>query len=168
VICWWLVDALAADPTPPVSPRPLAVVAVGDGLSASVAVVADCLDERSPSEFTVIDRTGVEVASVLALEPKLVLVGLTSPKESDPGAYKVWLDTLLGTLGPGVPILLVELFPPDHAQWRTVVGEVGKRPGILHIDAMTGLGPEMTDQAHASVGAAVCDAVMTWRHPAPP
>ena len=122
----WMWIAHAASP----------VVAMGDGLvvappSAEVAVpaslgwvpvLADCLEERSPGNFQMIDRVVpgetvqtalARVTTVLDLSPSVVIVGLGARElgvqTPDPGAFE-----------RGILILLEGLLPPD-ASGRVVV-----------------------------------------------
>ncbi len=136
---WILLSVAAASPTP--------LVALGDALLAPdspaperapgwVSVLADCLSERSPGSFEVLDRTtrGMTAASAReavpaarALGPELVVVGLgaqeLSRAEGAGGAFRQAVGELLGVLReePAAPVvMLVGLVPPSVAQLPAV------------------------------------------------
>ena len=105
------------------------------------AVLADCLQERVPGQWTVVDRTETDAtaADVFAdLEPVRVLVPaatvvvLASPEALSEG----W-----ATRVPGRPILVAPL-PAQE--------------GVLTIALQAELGP---DQAQAALGGSVCAAL---------
>lgn len=196
------------------------VVALGDGLVAApppvvtaraadtvpggwVTVLADCLEERAPRAFTVVDRAsgGETTASLLErarslgdLAPEVVVLGLGARELAvvavDEAAVRAELGHLVGALRamsgpPGV--LLVGLVPPVVAQaagdqdaidaqtaaYNRLLAEVAAQTaGVHHVDlqgdwpkgraraALTAEGSRLTDQGHARVAAAVCDAIV--------
>lgn len=123
-------------------PRP--IVAVGDGLVVGsqaepdkdrpgswVAVLADCLDERLPGRFSVIDQswsgaTPSEVRDdawrVAEAEPALVLVGVgageLSSQPPDRQRFRTQLGALVAELRgqSEVPVMLVGVIPPTVTQ----------------------------------------------------
>lgn len=154
-----------------------------------VAVLADCLEERAAGRFAVVDRaiTGetptaaqARVSSVLELDPKLVLVGIASPTAEQAAAWRAEIQGLIGSLSPQVPgVLLVAVGRTDgDPAYAAILTDVtGSVPGVVHVelgDPATGeptpllSAGALTDQGHARVGAAVCDAVVGWKPPAPP
>ncbi len=118
------------------------MVALGDGLVVSpasaagpgpstgswVAVLADCLEERSPAQYRVVDRvqSGETVRTALkkvdairALEPSVVVVGLGARElgqpKPDAAKFKRDLGRLVRDLrldGGPAEVLLVGMVPP--------------------------------------------------------
>lgn len=224
---WWSTIALAQQPLP--------VVALGDGLVAGpparaaaaepggpggwVPALADCLEERSPQRFTVVDRAvgGETVASargrlagVRELQPAWVIVTLGAQELSDPAVdlkrlrqeLRGVVDELTARARKGRPgVLLVGLVPPTlgqvdgaeaaaqegvdgrTAEWNRALAEVaGQAEQVVHVDlwadwpreaqarsALTVQGWSLSDQGHARVAAAICDAVLaaTGKPPVP-
>jgi hypothetical protein len=229
-VLWFPVTAALAEPA--------AVLALGDGLVAAppaapavapaeaaagsavpggwVPVLADCLEERAPQRFTVVDRVagGETLASARAklagareLAPGFVVVALGARELAgeavDPTALRSELDAFLADLRPkggkkpGPSVLLLSAVPPtlsqvagsDPAQqdkvdgkaaaWNKVLGDVARAgEGIVHVDlladwpkdttgraALTVGGWSLSDQGHARVAAAVCDAMLTAAKP---
>lgn len=198
---------------------PLSVVAMGDGPVAGppasatppaaggwVPSLADCLEERAPGRFAVVDRaaTGETARSarrtardIAALTPRIVLVTLGAQELGDPDATP---EGLTGDLREVVQalhrrdrprVVLVGLVPPTLAQtdqgdaerqaradartaaWnQAVAGLAAELDAVDHVDlwadwphdesrsALTQRGWSLSDQGHARVAAAVCDAVM--------
>jgi hypothetical protein len=153
-----------------------------------VAVVADCLEERRAGAFTVVDRAvpggdpGVALGSVggaLELAPQLVLVGLAPPHADDVAAFKAQVDALVAALIPrvGAVVLVGVADPGGRPEWGAALDElVAAHPGVVHVDAardwaaperatLIGAGGVLTDQGHARVGGAVCDAILAWSPP---
>ena len=182
--------ALAAEPTPVVAMGDAWVAP--DALPGGwVAVLADCLEERAKGRYSVVDRAssgqGPELARsrlgpVLDLAPGLVLVGVSAPTAVDKDAAKAFEDAL-GALGRditahGSATLLVGVVEPAGGKYNEVVDRVAaKIPGVVHVDLAKDWPPEgtprdalstqtwLTDQGHARVGAAACDAVLAYKKP---
>jgi hypothetical protein len=218
---WWLASALALAETPPEPQTPVmaAVVAMGDGLVAGppaseappvaggwVPSLADCLEERAPGRFSVIDRavTGETAASarkrvreVVGLTPAMVVVTLGAQELADPDAtaeaLTVSLRDLVGALHKrDTPrVLLVGMVPPTLTQtayadrerqvkadartteWNASVAALAEQlPAVQHVDLwadwprdaaraeLTRQGWSLSEQGHARVAAAICDAVL--------
>ena len=208
---WWAAAALAGSPA--------AVVAMGDGLVAGppaavapevaggwVASLADCLEERGPGDYAVVDRAVAgetaasarkKVADVHTLAPALVVVTLGAQELADdkaePSALVQELERLVGELRPKksrLPIVLVGMVPPSLEQagaggeerqraidarteaWNGEVAALARRIGAAHVDVWrdwprgerrathTERGWHLSEQGHARVAAAVCDAVV--------
>lgn len=92
-----------------------------------VAILADCLEERSPGAYVVLDRsaegqdaetTRRDVAAVKELAPSLVLVGVGVPGDADRRSFRAGLQGLVADLraGDGPEVLLVGLIPPTLSQ----------------------------------------------------
>jgi len=198
---------------------PQPVVALGDGLVAGnppvetsagpggwVAALADCLEERAPGQWSVVDRTvagdtattaRARVGDVRDLGPALVVVSVGAVELADPRAQPQAFKAQLGKLAdslrapPGLPVMLVGVIPPTLSQvgpdagdqaavdartrtWNQVLAEVASPSAdITHLDlwtswpregaaraALTTDGVHLSDQGHARVAAAVCDAVL--------
>lgn len=210
---WWLTAAALAG-------APATVVAMGDGLVAGppaavapevaggwVASLADCLEERVPGGFTVVDRAQPgetaasarkKVSGVRELQPRVVVLTLGAQELADdkaePSALTGELERLVGELRPKksrVGVLLVGMVPPSLEQagapgddrqkaidarteaWNGEVAELAKRlDAVGHVDLWkdwprgerrvehTELGWHLSEQGHARVAAAVCDAVI--------
>lgn len=224
---WWSTVTLAQLPQP--------VVALGDGLVAGppakatavepalpggwVPALADCLEERSPQRFTVVDRAvgGETVATVRGrlagvreLQPAWVVVTLGAQEIADPAAdlkrfrqdLRAVVDELTARSRKSrTGVLLVGLVPPTlgqvegadpatqdgvdgrTAEWnRAFVELAASVDNVVHVDlwtewprdasaraALTVNGWSLSDQGHARVAAAVCDAVIAnaGKGPAP-
>lgn len=200
------------------APKP--VVALGDGLVAGnpavespagpggwVAALADCLEERQPGQWTVVDRTvpGDTAATALArvdavqeLSPGLVVVSVgareLADSQADPEGFRLQLGELVDALHAqeALPIMLVGMVPPTMDQlgsragdqelvdartttWNQILAQVAEStPSATHLDlwtqwprqgadrsALTVDGVHLSDQGHARVAAAVCDAVLS-------
>ncbi len=186
---WWTAIAFAA-------PRP--IVAVGEGLIADppaaearveqvasvgwVAVLADCLEERRPGAFVVVDRSaGGERPVALAhsapvvreLAPALVVVGFGAEPTAEITAL---LDTLRREDGPAV--MLVGPLPPSIRREAVLALWTAAPLGAILVDPSVGwpTAPEerarladaddrLSDPGHARIGAQVCDAVLAWSAP---
>ena len=219
MIAWMFVSAALAQST---------VVALGDGLVAGppasgvhaadtvpggwVAVLADCLEERAPRAWTVIDRavdgetarSALERApSVRELDPDVIVIGVGAREVGDPSVepatFRADMETLVGELRRGKDrgVLIVGLVPPMLAQvppgspalaslidqtaadrrteqWNATLADVARKTvGVSHVDlladwprderargALTDAAWRLTDQGHARVAAAVCDAIV--------
>ena len=167
VTVWWLLaSSWARAPSP--------VLALGDGLVAGepeasasastvpggwVAILGDCLEERSPGTWTVVDRTTPgdtartaleQVDEVRQLEPAVVVVGvgareLAAP-ERDLVAFRDDLSQLLGSIrsGGGPQVLLVGIVAPRvDAQaaldastdvWNAALAASATVAGVQHVD----------------------------------
>lgn len=158
-----------------------------------VAVLADCLEERAKGKYTVVDRaiagqtpeqvrTGL--ATILDLKPGLVLVGVSPPKGTDKAAVAAFQAQLeaIGhdVAGKGAGTVLVGVVEPVDAdpRWNDAVSQVAKDiPGVVHVDLVVDWPRDpvdraslirdgyLSEQGHARVGAAVCDAVIAWKAP---
>ncbi|MEQ1565040.1 MAG: GDSL-type esterase/lipase family protein [Myxococcota bacterium] len=215
---WWVTSVALADPAP--------VLALGDGLVAAppaeghgavsagwVSVLADCLEERAPQRFTVIDRVSSgetfasargKVGSMREVGAGVVVVGLGARElagDTDPKALRSELDTFLADLRKGKKprpaVLLLSVVPPapkeaDAAEiarleqrssgWSAALAEAARGgEGIVLVDlladwpadpaaraALIDGGWALSDQGHARVAAAVCDALLKVPAPAPP
>ena len=215
---WLLSQAIAGAP----------VVALGDGLVVSpaeaagpgpsagswVAVLADCLDERSPAKYRVVDRvhTGEtartalkKVETVRALEPSVVVVGLGARElgQAKPDAVKFRRDLTrlvrdLRVDDSTTEVLLVGMVSPvldtdsaAHRQssldaqasaWNVSLAEIAaEAEGVQHVDlwanwprsgadraALTDQVWTLSDQGHARVATAICDALTGIRPEALP
>jgi len=172
---------------------PLAIVAVGDGLVAGVpidaassspgeavavpsgwvAVLADCLDERAPGRFAVIDRSVPGETAVTALlraqevrdmHPRLVVLGIGSLEFSAPGsdraAFRADVDTLLRAFRApeGPEVLVVGMVPPTTAELAAA-----GRPDQAAADARTAeWNAELALAAAALAGVHHLDLAADW------
>lgn len=204
---------------------PLPVVAVGDGPVLAphnstapdqtvpggwVAVLADCLEERNPARFTVVDRVvpGETTATlrerlepVRELRPSWIVVTLgareLAEEGSQPAAIRGELESIVTQLRSKIrkvrpEVLLIGLVPPvleqiegrDPADQATTDERVvaynalltelaAATEGVTFVDLWSGWprepkgrsglavgGWSLSDQGHARVAAAVCDAVL--------
>jgi hypothetical protein len=204
VLALWMSLALAA-------PRPLVVV--GDGLvvgshapstegepsSGWVAGLGDCLGERAPGRYSVVDRVrptetvrsvlGI-VDAVLAPEPALIVMGLGAQEanaSADLAEFEASLTALSARLGAdGRGLVLVGVVPSSEAapgegdaritRWNEAISRVASASSARHVDlwaawprepsaraSLTASTHGLTDQGHARVAAAVCDAVLSWK-----
>lgn len=190
MIGWlWTFAALAAEPTPVVAigdslATPSAVGAPGSG--GWVAVLADCLEERARGRYTIVDRAvagqapiaaKAGLATVLELGPGLVIVGVRTPAADVD--VKPWQrdihEIVLDVSKKGATTMLVGVIEPTP-KWNVALVDAGKGvSGVVFVDLAkdwpaaetdrTALesGGNLTDQGHARVGAAVCDAVVAWK-----
>lgn len=182
--------ALAADPTPVVAMGDAWVAP--DALPGGwVAVLADCLEERAKGRYSVVDRATAgqdpqaarsRLGPILDLAPGLVLVGVSAPASVDNDAARAFEDAL-GALGRditgrGSVTLLVGVVEPAGGRYNEVVERVaGQVPGVVHVDLAKdwprddaqrdalAIKTWLTDQGHARVGAAACDAVLAYKKP---
>ncbi len=177
---WWVVAAWAGSP----------VVALGDGGTAPanpvtggwVTVLADCLEERAPGQFSVVDRTiasnhkGVAVAELGAA----AIVVALGPDDTPIGAFRRELGRLIRSLRDAAPqIVLVGIAPPSTgdaaraAAWNAAVASAAQaEPGVRHVDLLADWPVEeaaraalttdgiLSDQGHARIAAAVCDTLL--------
>ncbi|MEZ4236480.1 MAG: SGNH/GDSL hydrolase family protein [Myxococcota bacterium] len=242
--------ASSAEPRAP--HEPAAVVAIGDGVVAGfspapeavtpadtveparmvtatvpggwVPVLADCLEERAPQRFSVVDRAVTaetlvsarqRVSAVRDLSPGFVVVTLGAQElnsgEGQPADLKQLrgeLDDLVGDLvGKGRKatrpmVLLLSMVPANLAQggvtgeaeavetqqrevdtrigsWNDALSQVAKGNDLVtHVNlladwpaqpdaraALTERGWTLSDQGHARVAAAVCDAILAAARP---
>lgn len=199
---WWLAATAYAGTLP--------VVAMGDGLVAGaspsaapggwVAVLQDCLEERQPGRYSVVDRAGAEPIratfergeAVRELAPTVVVVtfgahaldGMTAPSlEKDVGKLIRALragdappQVVLVGVAPAVAAAAADQAKLDEqiAAWNAVLTTAARDvPGVRRVDLLTdwpadpgaraGLASgawALSDQGHARVAAAVCDAVL--------
>ncbi len=197
----WLVAAAYAGALP--------VVAMGDGLVAGaspsaapggwVAVLQDCLEERAPGRFSVVDRanggpvreTFERGDAVRELDPTVVVVtfgahaldGVSAPSlEKDVGKLIRALRSgdapprvVLVGVAPAVASVAADQAKLDEqiAAWNAVLTTAASKDGVRRVDLLTdwpadpaaraGLASgawALSDQGHARVAAAVCDAVL--------
>jgi hypothetical protein len=169
-------DGLVAPATPPATASSAtASVAPATGW---VSVLADCLEERAAGRFSVVDRVAqgqtpaaarATLDGVYALGPKLVLVGLAAPRAADTSAWRTDVDALLGALSAKVPaVMLVGVGDGTSAAWSAALADFAKsHPMVVNVpvgaDVAVLDGGTLSDQGHARLGAAVCDAVMVWQ-----
>lgn len=167
---WFLCWTVLAHATAP-------VVAMGDGLVVAppqtaarvpaslgwVPVLADCLNERKPGSFQMIDRVAPgetaqsargRVTSVLELSPSVVILGVGArelgAQEPDVGAFNQGLEALLDDLvapaTPSVDVVLLGVVPPRDAgpdspatkaveDWNVGMGRLAEaRPSVHFVD----------------------------------
>lgn len=192
------------------------VVALGDGLTGEVrsaassgwvTVLADCLEERAPRAWTVVDRasdgqtiaaTLAKAASVDEIGPRVVVVGLNSREMAGPDVEIARRQEEIGGLvralrhgrtPPNVllvgPLPLVPGPPPAEeavqlqaraTEWNQALSAFAAGlEGVRHVDlqaewpqdasALVTAEARLTDQGHARVAAAVCDAVLATSSP---
>jgi hypothetical protein len=217
-VLWFVATAALADPA--------AVLAVGDGLVAApaaegsaassvpggwVPVLADCLQERAPQRFAVVDRVAAgetlasarqKLAGAKDVTPGYVVVALGARELAgetvDTKSLRQELDGFLADLrkhGDGKhrpTVLLLSAVPPSLSQvagsdpalqarlderataWNQVLADEARTgDGVVHVDlladwpkdptaraALTTSGWSLSDQGHARVAAAVCDAML--------
>lgn len=158
-----------------------------------VAVLADCLEERAKGRYTVVDRAiagqtpdeaRAKLATILELKPGLVLVGVSPPKATDKesvAAFQAQLEAIgHDVAGKGAGTVLVGVVDPagSDPRWNDAVSQVAKDiPGVVHVDLVVDWPSDpadraalmrdgyLSEQGHARVGAAVCDAVLAWKAP---
>jgi GDSL-like lipase/acylhydrolase family protein len=219
LVLWFVATAALADP--------VAVLALGDGLVAAapaegakassvpggwVPVLADCLQERAPQRFSVVDRVAAgetlatahdKLAGARELGPDFIVVALGARELAgdplEPAKLRGELDSLVADLrqkriGPGrrPTVLLLSAVPPTLSQvagsdpalqvhlderaasWNQVLADEARTgDGVVHVDlladwprdgaarsALTVGGWSLSDQGHAKVAAAVCDALL--------
>jgi hypothetical protein len=154
-----------------------------------VAVVADCLEERAAGKFRVVDRVepgltaaaAVERSKALAeLKPQLILVGLNAPPTSSPEDFKRDVTALTDWWhAQNVDVYLVGVIDPRAGAtapvaYDAIVRDLAKNPGVVHVDLLTDwpiiadtraslvtATGHLSEQGHARVGAAACDAVLS-------
>jgi hypothetical protein len=166
--------ALAADPLPLVTlgggvvmgpgPSTPAATAVPDPAPAPVPggwvpVLADCLQERAPQRFTVIDRASLgatmaqiraHLAEVRALGPAWVVVTLGGTEAGERSGLRAELEGFVAEVGVG-RVVLVGLVPVTVdgaepavqasvdervAKWNKLLDEVATKGGaaVVHVD----------------------------------
>lgn len=178
---------------------PATVLAVGDGIIAApptaspaptvpggwVPVLADCLAERSPQKFTVVDRAtpGETVASArgraaeaVELSPALIVVALGA-REVAAGAAptRASVQALVTELRAPRVLLLPALAPPGASAaiearveaYDKVLAEVAgaelvpiEWPKDSAARGLLAIGGSLTDPGHARVAAAVCERIL--------
>lgn len=185
---WWLLQAaLAADPT--------SVVAAGDAMLAPeaaptggwVAVLADCLEERAAGRYAVVDRAKAgatpaqvreQMPDILGQRPKIVVVGLAAPAQTDKDTVASFEVAVLGLArdltagGADVVLLGVVEDGASTVAWGDIVQRaVSSVPKVAHVRLGSDWPADpaarsalisrhvVTDQGHARIGAAACDAV---------
>ena len=173
---------------------PLPVVAIGDGLGAGpppsveagsatvpggwVPVLADCLEERAPKRFTVVDRA-VAGETVATARPKIVqvrelgaawvIVTLGAQELSDealdPKKLKEDLAGLIGELKgkKGPKVLLVGLVPPTLSQVDGA--DAARQPALDERTAKANVA--LSELAAASDAVKHLDLWTDWPHEGP-
>lgn len=167
------------------------VAGLADCLAESAPGRFAVVDRVRPQE-TVASAQGV-IAEALSASPGMVVVGLgaqEATKGSDIGAFEASLTTLAQRLRSDAPmrrVLLVGVVPSASsaaeggvdkriARWNESLSRVAVATGALHVDLwadwprqvaarapLTSGDGGLTDQGHARVAAAVCDAVLSWK-----
>lgn len=168
-----------------------------------VTVLADCLEERAPRAWTVVDRATIgetaksaskRLGEVSELGPEVVVLGLGARElvvsEPDIVALRGDLTRLVaelrkGSAPPGVLLvgLVVPVLASDEAEverrtiaYNGLLAEIAEEnAGVHHVDlqsdwpqgraraTLTAEGGGLTDQGHARIAAAVCDAIVaSW------
>jgi len=201
---------------PPAGDGPRTIVAIGDGLVAGpptsaakpvaggwVPSLADCLEERAPGRFALVDRAAPgetaatareRLAAVKKLAPAMVVMSLGAQELADPDTTSEALRTDLQQLAAEVgdtQVLLVGLVAPTLTQtayadvnrqrradertteFNAAVADLAKASDrLVHVDLwrdwprdaaradLTQKGWSLSEQGHARVAAAVCDAVV--------
>ena len=167
------------------------VVAVGEReASASnatlpggwVRVLADCLEERKPSEYEVVDRRVVgetltslkeRAADIAKLEPSWVVVSLGALPERTEAQWSELLTALIPTQSGGLVVLPAAA--PDRAKLAGQLRQiVAARERLIVLDPY-GAWPtspddrralinesdqQLTDQGYAKVASSMCDALL--------
>ncbi|MBA2320021.1 MAG: SGNH/GDSL hydrolase family protein [Deltaproteobacteria bacterium] len=184
---WWAAATWAGSP----------VVALGDAGPAGgwVPVLADCLEERSPGNFSVVDRAAVgetvgsvgkRAAGVRELGPAAIVLSLRVEEATPPAAFRKDLSRVLRDLrGPDTRIVLVGIAPPTAAsevlaaEWNAQLAALARsEPDVQHADlladwpkdepgraALSSATWTLSDQGHARVAAAVCDVLLREKAP---
>lgn len=149
-----------------------------------VAVLADCLEERQPRRWSVVDRAAADPEGDLTdLRPSVVVLGLGGPDlavaAGDERSLRPRLERRIAALrvgGEGPGLLLVGPVRVESARVRReeldrVMAELADRhEGVYHLDPVKegplGGPPTLSEdgaltwQGHARVAAAVCDAIL--------
>lgn len=179
-------DGLVPGPADPVVPGSQP----GDPTAATVPggwipVLADCLEERAPRRFTVVDRAvpgetiasaRTKAASVRELAPAWVVVAVGARELSDPGtdpaSLRDGLAALLADLGTKrVKVLLVGLVPPTladparqaaaddrTAEANRVIASVASAASAAHVDPWADWPRDPAARAaHTAEGGALSD-----------
>jgi len=145
-----------------------------------VSVLADCLDERQPGDWVVLDRSAdgettsrarQDVAAVRELDPGVVLVGVGVPDGADQTTFRADLAALVHDLRAedGPEVLLVGLIPPTLSQipdshasqadadrrahdWDAALDAVATtRTGVEHVDLLAGWPADADARARLTV-----------------
>ena len=178
---------------------PTTVIAVGDGVVAAgspgaeavsgwVSGLADCLQEESPGNYTVVDRQGpaVSVEQVggwirgIQKERRVVVLlgaGWSEGRAAlDPSQLTRLIKGLRALSRPPAEVFVVS---PVRAPSSVSAAEgsgltaLAQSPGVTLVDpsaslmqsgpgAMWSEGPVLSAQGHAAVAATVCDALRAW------
>jgi hypothetical protein len=132
-------------------------------------VLADCLEERAPGQFSVVDRTTVPASrrldGVRELAPAAIVVAF--------GARDTGLRRLLREVREtSAHVIVVGVGAPTKAWSDELAALARAEPGIEPVDllvewptddagqAALATGGALSDQGHARVAAALCDAVL--------
>lgn len=186
-------DGLVAGPEPAgAEAKPVSgwVAGLGDCLADSARGAYTVVDRVRPQETAVSALEVVDAAR--QAKPHLVVVGVGAQEAiagGDPAAFTAELKALLDALQSGkrsVGVLLVGVVPataPEQSEldtrieaWNLAIGATATERDLPVVDlwkdwpregearsALTGPGTSLTDQGHARVAAAVCDAVISWK-----
>jgi hypothetical protein len=152
--------ATVAEPAPAAAPAPAPALAPMPG--GWVPVLADCLEERAPQRFTVIDRASLgatvsqiraHLGEVRALGPAWVVVTLGGAEMGEQKGLRAELEGFVAEVGVG-RVVLVGLVPVTvdgaepavqasadarAARWNKLLDEVASRvaaqgAGVVHVD----------------------------------
>jgi len=182
-VWWWVATTWAGSP----------VVALGDAGAATggwVPVLADCLEERAPGRFSVVDRAAVgetvgslqkRIAGVRELGADAIVLSLRVDEGTPPAAFRKDLARVLRDLrGSAGRIVLVGVAPPTvaaeplAAEWDAQLAALARsEPDVVHADlvsdwpkddagraALSAARWTHSEQGHARVAAAVCDVLL--------
>jgi len=136
-----------------------------------VAVLADCLEERRPHQYALLDRTAdqwslsdarMHVGEVREMAPALVIVGVGLPGDADRDGLRVDLAGLVEelTTGEGPDVLLVgpvptseEGGPPERRvrAWNDDVARIATDGAAEHLDLVLGWPPSGEERAGLTV-----------------
>lgn len=185
-----LVAGPAVDSAAEAEPASGWVAGLGDCLNDGAPGRFAVVDRVRPRETA---KTASQVvAEARAAKPKLVVLGVGAQEAiagGDPAQFGLELTALLVELGEGrrAPSVLVVGVVPAAAEdqaaldarietWNATIAATAAQQGAVHVDlwkewprsgeeraALTGPDHSLTDQGHARVAAAVCDAVLSWK-----
>lgn len=154
-----------------------------------VPVLADCLEERQPRRWSVVDRAAARAESsdidLSSLRPAVVVLGLGGPELAVPpieaSVLRARIERRISRLleqesAPGLllvgPVRVEGASPEAREELdRTLADIAARHEGVYHLDPVLagplGEGPptrtaegNLTWQGHARVAAAVCDAIL--------
>jgi hypothetical protein len=149
-------------PAPAPVPAPSITAAPDPAPGGWVPVLADCLQERAPQRFTVIDRASLgatvaqirtHLAEVRALGPAWVVITLGGAEVGEQGGVRAELEGFVAEVGVGrvvlvglVPVTVTGAEPAAQAsvdervaKWNKVLDEVatrvaGQGAAVVHVD----------------------------------